>query len=84
MYASRTQGLADRRMVLLDCTDQERWRRLGQQADPERIEDAIRDGREYRLLGLPVIDTTSRAPAQVAAELAEFIQRLGEPITCGA
>jgi hypothetical protein len=65
--------------VLLDCTDRERWRRLGQYANPERIEDAIRDGREYRLLGLPVIDTTCRTPAAVAAELAGLIQRLDEP-----
>jgi hypothetical protein len=65
--------------VLLDCTDQERRRRLCQHADQERVEDAIRDGREYRLLGLPVIDTTSRPPAAAAAELARFIQSLDDP-----
>ena len=65
--------------VLLDCTDQERRRRLDQRADPEQVQDAIRDGREYRLLGLPVIDTTGRTPAEVAAELARFIRRQEEP-----
>lgn len=65
--------------VLLDCTDQERRRRLGQHADPEGVQDAIRDGREYRLLGLPVIDTTGRPPAAAAAELARFIQSLDSP-----
>jgi len=64
--------------VLLDCTDQERQRRLGHHADPQRLADAISDGREYRQLGLPVIDTTGRTPAAVAAELAKFIQSLYE------
>jgi len=67
--------------VLLDCTDRERRRRLGQHADPERVKDAIRDGREYRLLGLPVIDTTGGTPAAVAAELARFIQAAYETTT---
>lgn len=65
--------------VLLDCTDQERRRRLDQHADPGAVEDAIRDGREYRLLGLPVIDTTGRPPAAAAAELARFIHSLDGP-----
>jgi len=67
--------------VLLDCTDRERRRRLGQHADPERVKDAIRDGREYRLLALPVIDTTGGTPAAVAAELARFIQAAYETTT---
>jgi hypothetical protein len=49
-------------MLLLDCSDQERQRRLGQHADPERLAEGIRDGREYRQLGLPVLDTTGRTP----------------------
>ena len=65
--------------VLLDCTDQERRRRLDQRADPPQVEDAIRDGREYRLLGLPVIDTTGHTPAQIAAELARLIRRQETP-----
>jgi hypothetical protein len=62
--------------VLLDCSELERRRRLGQHADPQRLADAIRDGREYRQLGLPVIDTTGRTPMAVATELARYIQSL--------
>lgn len=65
--------------ALLDCTDQERQRRLGQNADPQRLAEGIRDGREYRQLGLPVLDTTGRAPATVASELAVLIQSLHDP-----
>jgi hypothetical protein len=62
--------------VLLDCADDERRRRLARAAAPEQVEDAIRDGREYRLLGLPVIDTTGLEPQAVADDLAQFIQSL--------
>lgn len=62
--------------VLLDCADEERRRRLGRPADPRRLADAVHDGREYRQIGLPVIDTTGSTPAAVAAELARFIQSL--------
>ena len=62
--------------VLLDCTEQERRRRLGRRADQQRLADGISDGREYRQLGLPVIDTTGRTPAAIAAERARFIQSL--------
>jgi hypothetical protein len=62
--------------VLLDCADHERRRRLGQHSEPDRVEDAVRDGREYRSLGLPVIDTTGRTPVTVAAELAQFVHRV--------
>jgi hypothetical protein len=59
--------------ALMDCSDQERHRRLGQHTGSLRLAHAIHDGREYRQLGLPVIDTTSRTPKAVAAELARFI-----------
>jgi len=52
--------------VLLDCADRERQRRLGEQAQPDRVREAVRDGREYRSLGLSLIDTTGRLPAAVA------------------
>jgi hypothetical protein len=68
--------------VLLDCSEQERRRRLGRHASPQRLADAIDDGREYRQLGLPVIETTGRTPMAVAAELARYIQSLyqsGDP-----
>jgi shikimate kinase len=62
--------------VLLDCADHERRQRLARHVEPNRVQDAIRDGREYRSLGLPVIDTTGRTPAAVAAELAQFVHRV--------
>lgn len=62
--------------VLLDCTDQARQQRLSRAADSHRLADAIGDGRRYRRLGLPVIDTTGRTPEAVAAELARFIRSL--------
>jgi len=60
--------------VLLDCSEQEQRRRLGRHTDPQRLADAIHDGREYRQLSLPVLDTTGRTPMAVAAEMARFIQ----------
>ncbi|HUZ55922.1 MAG TPA: AAA family ATPase [Streptosporangiaceae bacterium] len=62
--------------IVLDCTDQERRRRLGQRSEADDVQDAILDAREYRALGLPVIDTTGQTPQRTAADLAEFIDRL--------
>ena len=62
--------------ILLDCADHERRRRLARYVEPDGVRDAVRDGQEYRSLGLPVIDTTGRAPAAVAAELAQYVQRV--------
>jgi hypothetical protein len=61
--------------VLLDCADQERRRRLDSDGRPDEIEGAVTDGRQYRALGLPVIDTTGRTPSQVAAAVALFVGR---------
>jgi shikimate kinase len=61
--------------VLLDCNDQERRRRLGPQADADRLLEAIEDAEQDRSLGLPVLDTTGRTPADVAAEMARFVRR---------
>jgi broad-specificity NMP kinase len=69
-------GLPIATWFLLDCTDQERQRRLDQAGRLSDLRDAIDDAREYRALGFPVIDTTTRAPAEVAAELAELVQLL--------
>jgi predicted nucleotidyltransferase len=60
--------------VLLDCADEERQRRLLAQGRQDDIDTAIADGRAYRLLGLPDIETTGRTPSQVAAALAQFVQ----------
>jgi energy-coupling factor transporter ATP-binding protein EcfA2 len=67
--------------ILLDCADYERRRRLGQHFEPDRVEDAVRDGREYRSIGLPVLDTTGRTPVAVAVELAQFVHRVNAPPT---
>jgi aminoglycoside 6'-N-acetyltransferase len=62
--------------VLLDCTDQERRRRLEPLARPDRLAEGIKDAAYDRSLGLPVIDTTSRTAQEVAADLARFVRRL--------
>jgi energy-coupling factor transporter ATP-binding protein EcfA2 len=70
--------------ILLDCADRERRRRLGRHARPHRVAGAIGDARNYRTLGLPVIDTTGRTPETAAAELARYIQTLEhdqQPVT---
>jgi len=61
--------------VLLDCTDQER-RQRGKQAGLDRLAESLHDAQAYRSLGLPVIDTTGQTPAEVAVDLAQFVQRL--------
>ena len=61
--------------ILLDCSDEERCRRLVADGRPGDVEATITDGRHYRALDLPVIDTTSRTPFQVAAGIAEFVHR---------
>jgi len=38
--------------VLLDCAADERRRRLTPFTAAEEVEDSVRDGREYRLLGI--------------------------------
>ena len=60
--------------VLLDCTDQERRQRLSARGHPEEIEVAMNDAREYRCLGLPVVDTTGLAPETTACRLADHVQ----------
>jgi broad-specificity NMP kinase len=62
--------------VLLDCTDEERRQRLGQQSSPDRLAEGAQDAEAYRSLGLPVIDTTGHTPAEVAADLAQFVRHL--------
>jgi hypothetical protein len=37
------------------------------------VDDAIADAASYRALGLPTIDTTSRAPAHVAEAVARLV-----------
>jgi AAA domain len=60
--------------VVLDCSDEERARRLGQRADASTVREAIEDAQEYRLLGLPAVDSTGRTPEEVAGDLARFVR----------
>ena len=60
--------------VVLDCSDEERTRRLGQRADTSTVREAIQDAREYRSLGLPVVDSTGRTPEEVADDLVRFVR----------
>ena len=60
--------------VVLDCSDEERTRRLGRRADPASVCEAIEDAREYRSLGLPVVDSTGRMPEEVADDLVLFVR----------
>jgi shikimate kinase len=61
--------------MLLDCSDDERRRRLLADFDAAEVEDALTDAARYRDLELPVIDTTDRTPESVAEELARAIRR---------
>jgi hypothetical protein len=60
--------------VVLDCTDEERTRRLGRRAASASVCEAIEDAREYRSLGLPVVDSTGRTPEEVADHLVRFMR----------
>lgn len=62
--------------VLLDCTDEERRRRLGLLAGPDRLAEGIHDAAGNRSFGLPVIDTTGRTAEEVAADLVRFVRRV--------
>jgi adenylate kinase len=68
-------GLQVRAWVLLDCSDEERRRRLHADGRDRDADAAISDAQHYRSLGLPVIDTTGRTPALIAADLAGFVMR---------
>jgi len=63
--------------LLLDCTDEERRRRLGQQAGSTLPVDAIHDALEYRALGFRTIDTTGWAPERAARSIAQLVQEDG-------
>ena len=64
-----------RTWVLLDCSDEERRRRLQADGRGREAKAAIGDAEHDRSLGLPVIDTTARPPALIAADLADFVTR---------
>jgi hypothetical protein len=58
---------------VLDCSDEERRRRLGTNVDTAELEDALTDAARYRALGLPVVDTTGMTPQQAAGALVALI-----------
>jgi hypothetical protein len=60
--------------VVLDCSDEERTRRLGPRAHASSVREAVKDAREYRALGLPVVDSTGRTPDEVADDLVRFVR----------
>lgn len=60
------------RWVVLDCNDAERRQRLvGRPLD--EIESALADAREYRRLGLPIVDGSSLDVDALAAALAALV-----------
>lgn len=60
--------------ILLDCSDEERQRRLSVNLEPAEVSEAFADAARYRALDLLVVDTTDRTPQAVAAELADIIR----------
>jgi len=60
------------RWVVLDCDDDERRRRLTGKPSAE-IESAVADGRAYRGLGLPIIDSSGRTASEVVADLVRVL-----------
>jgi len=62
--------------VLLDCADDVRVTRLGERLCGSDLAEAVEDGRSYRKLGLPVVDSTSQTIDEVAEELASMIGHL--------
>ena len=62
------------RWVLLDCSDEERRRRLAGRRDPSEVADAVADAAAYRSLEMPVLDTTGLDPTEVARALADRVR----------
>lgn len=65
--------------VLLDCSDDERRRRLRDRDDSHDHESAVDDALSYRSLDLPILDTTNLDLASTADSLADFIRSVGPP-----
>lgn len=59
--------------LLVDCDDEERVRRLRARGESETgVSDAVADAAAYRSLGLPCVQTSGRAIAEVADSIAEW------------
>ena len=61
--------------ILLDCSNDERQKRLRDHRSADEIRDALADATQYRALDLPVIDTTGKTPHAVANEVAQHIRQ---------
>jgi hypothetical protein len=61
------------RWILLDCADDVRLTRLGERLGGSNLAEAVEDSQNYRKLGLPVVDSTSRTIDEVAEDLASMI-----------
>ena len=61
--------------AFMDPAGARRQGRLHRDGRDHDIAAGISDARQYRSLGLPVIDTTASRPAQVAADLAGFVRQ---------
>ncbi|WP_114560937.1 AAA family ATPase [Desertihabitans aurantiacus] len=67
-------GWPSGRWMVLDCTDEERRRRLRARGDSEdSVPQALADAADYRGLGLPVVDSTGRTPAEAARALVDLL-----------
>jgi GTPase SAR1 family protein len=60
--------------LVLDCSDRERMIRLADRDLGQATEAAIEDAREYRSLGLPILDTTGQVPMETAEAIAQLIR----------
>ncbi len=61
--------------ILLDCSDDERQRRLfGRGESVDLVGEAIEDAKEYRRLSIPIIDSTARPVDEVAELLAAAVR----------
>jgi hypothetical protein len=69
------QGWPISSWLVLDCSDDERRRRLIQAGRVADAPEAVADAAEYRSLGLAVVDTTALTPGQVASELTRRLAR---------
>ena len=64
----------DGRWVLLDCSDEERRRRLAGRDDPSEVADAVDDAAAYRSWEMPILDTTGLDPTKAARALADLLR----------
>jgi hypothetical protein len=67
------RGWPDGEWLLLDCADAERRTRLARRGHSAMVAEALADAASYRSLDLPVVDSTDRAPREVADAIVGMI-----------